>query len=75
MTTLAKIQTAPAQTNPQATDLSTVCVLCSHNCGVKLDVVDNTIIKVKADHSNPTTQGYICNKAFAIPNSVHHKQR
>lgn len=75
MTTIAKIQKTTVQTPPDATDLSSVCVLCSHNCGVKLDVADNKIVKVKADHSNPTTQGYICNKAFAIPHSVHHQQR
>lgn len=75
MKILAKIQTGPTPVNSNNTDLSSICILCSHNCGVKLDVVDNTIVKVKADHSNPTTKGYICNKAFAIPNSVHHKQR
>ncbi|MEC7119677.1 MAG: molybdopterin-dependent oxidoreductase, partial [Pseudomonadota bacterium] len=75
MTAIAKIQDTPALVPADATDLSSVCVLCSHNCGVKLDIRDNKIVKVRADSSNPTTQGYICNKAFAIPNSVHHQQR
>ncbi|USP42132.1 molybdopterin-dependent oxidoreductase [Acinetobacter sp. XS-4] len=70
-----KVQDGAALTAENATELSSICVLCSHNCGVKLDVKDNTIVKVKADKTNPTTKGYICNKAFAIPNSVHHKQR
>ncbi|WP_162818261.1 molybdopterin-dependent oxidoreductase [Aquirhabdus parva] len=75
MTTSAKVQQGAAHVPPNATDLSSVCILCSHNCGVKLDIEDNIIVKVKADKTNPTTKGYICNKAFAIPNSVHHKQR
>lgn len=72
---LPKIQTGPTRCPNHATDVSSVCILCSHNCGVKLDVVDNQIVKVRADTTNPTTKGYMCNKAMAIPNSVHHKQR
>ncbi len=57
------------------TDLPTVCVLCSHNCGVRVTVEDGKIVKVRGDESNPITQGYICNKAVTIDRYAHHKQR
>lgn len=57
------------------TDLATVCVLCSHTCGLRVDVEDGRISAVRADDANPITQGYICNKAFSIPSYVEHAQR
>lgn len=58
-----------------AQDVATVCVLCSHNCGLKVDVQDNVITAVRGDPDNPNTKGYTCNKARAIPNYVQHRQR
>ena len=57
------------------TDLATVCVLCSHNCGLRVDVEAGRITKVRADASSPISQGYICNKGFTIPQYVDHAQR
>ncbi|HET9061902.1 MAG TPA: hypothetical protein VFO62_01315, partial [Candidatus Binatia bacterium] len=50
-----------------AVDLPTVCVLCSHNCGIRVDVADGRIVEVRPDESNPITAGYICNKAVTVP--------
>ena len=58
-----------------ATDLATICVLCSHNCGVRVDVADGRITAVRADETNPITTGYICNKGFSIPSYVNHPER
>jgi anaerobic selenocysteine-containing dehydrogenase len=58
-----------------AEDLATVCVLCSHNCGLRVDVEDGRISAVRADESNPITHGYLCNKAFSVPRYAHHAQR
>lgn len=58
-----------------AENLPTVCVLCSHNCGLRVDVEDGRITEVRADESNPITQGYLCNKAFQITHYVEHAQR
>lgn len=55
--------------------LPTVCVLCSHNCGIRVDVEDGKIVKVRGDESNPITQGYICNKAVTVDRYANHKQR
>ncbi len=58
-----------------ANDLPTACVLCSHNCSLRVDVTDNRITAVRGDDTSPITHGYLCNKAFAIPHYVQHKQR
>jgi anaerobic selenocysteine-containing dehydrogenase len=58
-----------------ATDLPTVCVLCSHNCGIRVDVVGGRITEIRGDESNPITQGYICNKAVTVDSYAHHEQR
>jgi anaerobic selenocysteine-containing dehydrogenase len=58
-----------------AENLPTVCVLCSHNCGIRVDVAGGKIVAVRADESSPITRGYICNKGFAIGHYVDHAQR
>ena len=57
------------------TDLPTVCVLCSHNCGLRVDVEDGRIVAVRGDETNPITRGYVCNKAFGIAHYVEHGDR
>jgi anaerobic selenocysteine-containing dehydrogenase len=58
-----------------AENLPTVCVLCSHNCGLRVDVAGGRIAAVRADGSNPISRGYVCNKAFSIRHYVEHAQR
>jgi len=58
-----------------AVNAPTVCVLCSHNCGLRVDVADGRIVDVRADESNPITHGYVCNKGFEIGHYVEHAQR
>jgi anaerobic selenocysteine-containing dehydrogenase len=77
MTTTARIDPSISRA-PLALDgddLPTVCVLCSHNCGVRVDVRGGRIARVAADEGNPITRGYICNKAMSIPFYVEHAQR
>jgi anaerobic selenocysteine-containing dehydrogenase len=57
------------------TDRPTVCVLCSHNCGIRVDVKDGRITAVRGDETNPITRGYLCNKAFSIAHYVDHGDR
>jgi hypothetical protein len=57
------------------TNLPTVCVLCSHNCGIRVDVKDNRITAVRGDETNPISKGYVCNKAFSIQHYVEHGDR
>ncbi|MCP3929977.1 MAG: molybdopterin-dependent oxidoreductase [Bacteroidetes bacterium] len=56
-------------------NIPTACVICSNNCGLRVDIADNKISKIRADNSNPFSNGYICNKAFRIEHYIHHKQR
>jgi len=56
-------------------DVATACVLCSHNCGLRVDVEAGHLVNVRADPDNPITHGYICNKGFSIDKYVHHAQR
>jgi anaerobic selenocysteine-containing dehydrogenase len=58
-----------------ADDVATACVLCSHNCGLRVDVRGGKIAEVRADERNPITEGYVCNKAFSIQAYVEHAQR
>src|SRR5262249_41752814 len=58
-----------------ARDLATVCVLCSHNCGLRVDVAGGRIAEVRADETSPITHGYLCNKAFSIGHYVGPAQR
>jgi anaerobic selenocysteine-containing dehydrogenase len=61
------------------------CNLCYINCGVELGVSSEgegagegaapRIVKVRGDADNPRSQGYLCNKAQAIPSYVHHRDR
>ncbi len=48
------ISKTPLPTDAQ--NLATVCVLCSHNCGLRVDVVDGRIADVRADESSPISQ-------------------
>ncbi len=59
----------------EATALATVCVLCSHNCGVLVDVEAGCIAKVRADPASPIREGYFCNKGATIGHYVDHAQR
>jgi len=78
MTTAARTVDPSVSRNPiplDAKDLPTVCVLCSHNCGLRVDVEGGRIRKVRPDVGNPVTRGYICNKGFQIGHYADHKQR
>lgn len=75
MPPISKLVTGPANPPPNADDVATLCVLCSHNCGLRVDVKDNTIVAIRGDETNPNTAGYTCNKARAIPHYVQHAQR
>lgn len=69
------MQYKPPQTANNAENLATCCVLCSQNCGLRVDIQDNKIVAVRADKTNPITQGYSCNKGYSIAHYADHKQR
>lgn len=67
------ISKVPIETN--AKDQTTVCVLCSHNCGLTVDINDGHIENIRADAASPISHGYICNKGFSVDHYVNHAQR
>jgi len=67
------VSSDPIATN--AENLATCCVMCSANCGLRVDVAENRIAAVRADESNPISKGYACNKGFSIAHYVEHGQR
>ena len=58
-----------------ADNLATACVLCSHNCGLRVDVEDGRISAVRGDDTSPISSGYVCNKGFSIDRYIDHAQR
>ncbi len=44
------------------------CILCSVNCGINIEVDDQTkaFVKITGDKDHPTSQGYICQKATRL---------
>ncbi len=55
--------------------LKTGCICCAQNCGLEVQVEDNTIRKVRPDRDNPRSQGYVCRKGLSIRHYQHHKDR
>ena len=74
----AAIQVDPAVSReplPATTqNLPTICVLCSYNCGLLVDVEDGRITALRPDQSS-LSAGYICSKASSIPWTINHSQR
>lgn len=53
----------------------TGCVLCAQNCGLRVLVEDNRIVKSRPDPANPRSQGYACRKGLNLAHHQHHAQR
>lgn len=53
----------------------TGCVLCAQNCGLEVEIENNTIVKVRGDKDNPRSKGYVCRKGTNIMHHQHHDER
>jgi anaerobic selenocysteine-containing dehydrogenase len=53
----------------------TACILCSINCGIKVEIEKNTIMSIKGDKDNPSSQGYLCQKASGLNYYQNHLER
>ncbi|WP_438006221.1 molybdopterin-dependent oxidoreductase [Sorangium sp. So ce321] len=62
-------------TAPTRSDLPSACCLCTHNCGIRIDVESGRIAAIRADAQNPNTRGYICQKGYSLAHYVDHAQR
>lgn len=55
--------------------VSTSCVLCAQNCGLKVEVENNRLGKVHGDKTNVRSQGYCCRKGMNIARHQHNADR
>lgn len=55
-------------TQSQAEWKSTACILCTLNCGIKvqLSADGQSIARTKGDENHPASKGYVCNKASRL---------
>lgn len=53
----------------------TVCILCSGNCCLSVEIKDNQFVKIKGDPEHPFSQGYICQKAARLQHYQQHADR
>ena len=53
----------------------TACILCSRNCGLKVDIQDNKFVKIQGDEKHPISKGYICQKAARLTYYQNHDDR
>ncbi len=54
---------------------STACILCSRNCGLKVEIEDGQFKKIRGDERHPISQGYICQKAARLTYYQTHDDR
>ena len=47
---------------------STACILCTLNCGIKVQLSEDgqSIVRTKGDENHPASRGYVCNKASRL---------
>ncbi len=53
----------------------TACILCSRNCGLKVEIQDQKFVKILGDEQHPVTKGYICQKAARLEFYQNHDDR
>ena len=51
------------------------CILCSINCGVRLGVEGDRILKVRGDRDHKGSRGYLCEKAQRLDYYQNGRQR
>ena len=53
----------------------TACILCSRNCGLKVQISDGKFVKIQGDEQHPISKGYICQKAARLEYYQNHDDR
>jgi anaerobic selenocysteine-containing dehydrogenase len=44
----------------------TACILCSRNCGLRVEVNDGRLANIRGDDAHPVSKGYVCQKAARL---------
>ncbi len=53
----------------------TACILCSRNCGLRVEVEGGRIGAIRGDEAHPVSQGYLCQKAARLSHYQDHADR
>lgn len=53
----------------------TPCILCSRNCGLKVEIGDGKFVKIQGDEQHPVSKGYLCQKAARLDFYQNHDDR
>lgn len=51
------------------------CILCSRNCGIRIETDGTQIKSVRGDDSHPVSKGYLCQKAARLAHYQDHADR
>ncbi len=54
---------------------STACILCSINCGIKVQVEEGKFVRIQGDKNHPASKGYLCQKAARLDHYQNHNSR
>src|SRR6056297_403087 len=58
-----------------AQTVQSICFECHSRCGVRIDVADGRLQRIRGDKSHPFSRGYTCPKGRAAPEIVYHPER
>jgi len=64
----------PESASPQRSE-TTACILCSRNCGLRVDVDENKFLRIRGDDNHPISKGYLCQKAARLEHYQNHDDR
>ncbi len=53
----------------------TACILCSRNCGLKVEIENGNFVRIRGDEDHPVSKGYICQKAARLEHYQQHGDR
>lgn len=62
-------------TSPAGQPEKTACILCSRNCGLKVEIADGNFVRIRGDEDHPVSKGYICQKAARLQHYQQHGDR
>ena len=56
-------------------NVTTICRMCDHGCGIEVSVVDDHPVKLKGCRDHPFNQGWLCVKGLAGLDFFNHPER
>lgn len=54
---------------------STACILCSRNCGLRVEIDGRSLVRIRGDEAHPSSRGYLCQKAARLEHYQNHADR